>query len=496
MLVECVPNFSEGRDPARIQALAAAAGGVAGCAVLDVHTDPDHHRSVLTLAGTPDAVAEAAFRAAAEAVARIDLRGHDGVHPRLGAADVVPFVPLAGATMDDCAALARTTGERLARELDLPVYLYGRAARSPERARLPWLRRPRFEGLADALASAERAPDFGPERPHPSAGATVVGARPFLVAFNVDLAPGDGGADADLHAASRRLAKRVRTSSGGLPGVHAKGLRLEGQGRVQVSMNLFDLDVTGPGRVVRELGRLAADEGVRLGPAELVGLMPRVALAEASEVLLDLGRPLAGRVLEDRLAEAIPEAAESLAPLLGRLASSESLAPGGGSAVAMGLALARACLEKAQELARDGKGRLPEAELDDLLRHVPSRGALLALANEDHQAWLGLVTARGRERGDPAREAAVRAAREAAIEVPERTLTWAVDVAEAAARLAEDGNPHLRADAAAGAELAQAAGRTARLNARANQRKQDRRDYAELLARLDVAVARARAACG
>lgn len=513
--IECVPNFSEGRDLARVEALVATMSAVPGVAVLDRHLDPDHHRSVITCVGQPRAVLEAAFRAVALAVDTIDLRGHDGVHPRIGAADVVPLIPLDGIDLPGCVELARELGERLARELDLPIYLYGAAAEpSPtggrsDRSRLPWLRQPGFEGLAAALATPERAPDFGPARPHPSAGATVVGARPLLVAFNVELDP------ATPLAQAQAIARAVRESSGGLPGVQAKGLALTRQGRVQVSMNLTDPGRTGPGAAWQAVCREAAQRGVAVRGSELVGLLPRAALEEATSTLLGLVPPLGGRVLEERLEAAalLPDpdqvgASRVGAPLLdpgsplerwtAAISSPAPLAPGGGSAVGLALALGRACLAKAARLSAGREG----FQLDEALAALtgPRDPADLAgLAVEDHLAWAGLVAARQRPKADPGRAAAVEAARAAAVAAPERTLSLAVVLADAAAGVAEAGNPHLRADAAAAAELALAAGRVARLNARANlPRGGDAALTAALdatLGRLEAAVDRVRRAC-
>lgn len=494
MLVECVPNFSEGRDPAVIEALAAAVTSVPGVALLDRHSDPDHHRTVLTFAGSPAAVSESAFRAVAVAVERIDMRrrtGTDrGVHPRVGAADVVPFVPLRGATMSDCVALAGALGERLARELGLPIYLYGAAARRPERARLPWLRRPEFEGLAAALATPERAPDFGPARPHPSAGATVVGARGLLLAFNLDLATSD-------LAVAKRIAKTIRESSGGMPGVQARGLTLPLQGRVQVTTNLLDLARSGPGKVFAEVERLAALEGTRVAACELVGLMPRDAVREAAEVLLRLPQPLGGRVLEDRLeASALLDPGGRLDRTTVQLASPAPDAPGGGTGAALALALGLAGLRKAVALSRGGKGALADADLDALADSLPAERELLELAREDHEAWAHLLAATQRPKSDPGRAAAVKAARGPAIAVPERLIALALPVAEAAARVAREGNPYLVNDAAIACELALAAARVARLNARTNSLKADRKAYAAELARLEAAAAAARERTG
>ena len=500
--IECVPNFSEGRDPARIEALAQAMSSVPGVALLDRHLDPDHHRSVLTCAGRPQAVLEAAFRAVELAVRTIDLRGHDGVHPRVGAADVVPLIPLEGIDLAGCAELARELGQRLARELDLPVYLYGAAATRPERARLPWLRKPGFEGLGAALATPERAPDFGPPRPHPSAGATVVGARPLLVAFNVELDPATPLGEAEA------IARAVRESSGGLPGVQAKGLLLRRQGRVQVSMNLVDLSRTGPGAAWKAVAGEAARRGVALRGSELVGLLPRAALEEAAGALLGLSPPLEGRVLEARLESAgRVDAGPGGAPLLdagsafdrwaAAIASPAPLAPGGGSAAGLALALGRACLAKAAQLSAGREGFQLDEALAALIGPEDPAG-VGELAQEDHLAWAGLVATRRRPKEDPGRKAALEAARAAAVSAPQRTLALAVVIADAAAGVAERGNPHLRADAAAAAELALAAGRIARQNALANLPRAARAEAAALdatLERLEAAVARVRRAC-
>lgn len=505
MLVECVPNFSEGRDAAVIAGLQAAVRGVTGVALLDTHQDPDHHRTVLTFAGGPGPVLEAAFRAVAQAVRTIDMTRHAGAHPRIGAADVVPFVPLRGATLDDCARLADALAERLARELDLPVYLYARSARRPERARLPWLREPEFEGLAAALATPERAPDLGPARPHPTAGATVTGARGLLVAFNVDL-------QTDDLKLAKKIARTIRTSSGGLPGLQAKGLLLALQRRVQVTMNLLEPDRVGPGQAFAEVQRLAREAGVEVASSELVGLVPRAAVAEAAGTLLRLpsgpdgARPLAGRVLEDRLEEAgLYDPTGHVLPQLAAIASTERLAPGGGSAVAVSLAFGVACLRKALALSRGKPPRaglaperaLTDAAIDGLVAQLPSDAALVALAREDHEAFAGLMEALGLPRSDPSRAAAIAKARGPAVEVPQTLLRHAETVAAAAAEAAERGNPNLVNDALAAAELALTAARVARVNARANRPKQagDADDDVRV-ARVEAAAARARAAAG
>ena len=237
-LIECVPNFSEGRNAETLDALRAALTSVPGVRLLDVQADPSHNRSVFTLVAPPDAAAEAAFRAVRVAAERIDLTTHRGEHPRMGAADVVPLIPLTDVTMDDCVALAAKLGARIGSELSIPVFLYERAATRPERANLADVRKGEFEGLRDLIGSdPARKPDFGPERIHPTAGAVAVGARPFLVAYNVYL--GSGG-----QALAKSIAKQVREAGGGLKAVKALGLLVGNEG--QVSMNLVDIDVTPP----------------------------------------------------------------------------------------------------------------------------------------------------------------------------------------------------------------------------------------------------------
>ncbi|HXA41710.1 MAG TPA: glutamate formimidoyltransferase [Candidatus Solibacter sp.] len=269
-LVECVPNLSEGRDPEVIAALRAAAAAVEGVKLLDSHSDRDHNRTVLTFAGPPAQVTLAAMRLAREAVRRIDMRNHAGVHPRMGAVDVMPFVPLRDISLDACAAIAREVGRYIGKELDVPVFLYGAAA-SPGHPRS--LRDIRGNGhqSIDAMAAGFRSPDFGPESPHPTAGATAVGARGPLIAVNVNL-------DTDDLAVAERIARAMRASSGGPPQVQALAFPLADQGRAQVSMNLLDYRVTGLAEVLALIRRLCAESGVRPGRVELVGLVPAAAL--------------------------------------------------------------------------------------------------------------------------------------------------------------------------------------------------------------------------
>ncbi len=281
-IVECVPNVSEGRDPARLARFAAAVAAIPGVRLADVHADPDHHRSVFTFLGPPAAVTAAALALADAVVAEVDMRGHHGIHPRIGALDVLPFVPVAGTTMAEAVALAHATGRALAARHALPVYYYAHAARRGERRALRELRHGEYEGLAARLASADGQPDDGPARFDPRAGAVLVGARDVLIAYNVWLA-GD-----DLDAA-RAIARSVRASGGGLPAVQALGLPLASRGRVQVSMNLLDYRVTPIPAVFDRVRAEAERAGLAVDRGELVGLAPRAAFAGRPPASVGLG---------------------------------------------------------------------------------------------------------------------------------------------------------------------------------------------------------------
>lgn len=299
-MVECVPNFSEGRDSAVVQALVEAVTSVPDVFLLDRTMDADHHRSVLTFAGAPEALAQAAYRAIRTAADLIDLRRHAGVHPRIGAADVVPFVPLRGASMDDCVRLARLVGRKVGAELGIPVFLYGEAAALPDRAGLEAVRKGGPEGLAVRMASDPAwRPDYGPSELHQTAGAVAIGARPALVAFNVNLAT------TDLSVAES-IARSVRQSSGGLPCVKAMGVPLASRGLVQVSMNLTDYRVTSMDKAFQAVKVEAARRGVGIAESELVGLAPSAALDSATAEGVQLKRFDPMQVLEAKLASILP----------------------------------------------------------------------------------------------------------------------------------------------------------------------------------------------
>jgi glutamate formiminotransferase len=275
-LVEAVPNFSEGRRIDVVDKLAAAVEQVPGAHLLDRTSDASHNRSVLTLAGEPAPILEALERTVAVAVAEIDMEQQSGEHPRIGAVDVVPFVPLAGTSMADCIELAKAFGSRIADRFGIPIYLYGEAATSPLRQRLADIRRGQYEGLKTQIGEEGREPDFGPARMHPTAGAMAVGARQFLIAYNINL----DSRDLEL---ARRIARRIRESSGGLPRVQASGFWIEELDRAQVSMNLLDYRTTPLWLVWEAVRAEAAEDGVHLAESELIGLAPLTALLDVAE---------------------------------------------------------------------------------------------------------------------------------------------------------------------------------------------------------------------
>lgn len=298
-MIESIPNVSEGRRPDVIASLSDALRRVPRLRLLDVSADPDHHRSVFTYAGDADVLEAAALVLVERAIAAIDLREHRGVHPRMGAVDVMPFVPLGDETLDTCVELARRVGAAVAQHFHLPIYLYGAAATTPARRRLEDVRRGQFEGLATRFRDPDWMPDFGPAAPHPTAGALAIGARPPLIAFNVNLIT-------DRLEVARRIAAAVRERDGGLPGVKALGLQLAHRGYVQVSMNLTDFMRTPPAVAFEAVRREATALGVAVGSSELIGLIPRAALRGTTPEALQLGGFREDWILEERVARTPP----------------------------------------------------------------------------------------------------------------------------------------------------------------------------------------------
>jgi glutamate formiminotransferase/formiminotetrahydrofolate cyclodeaminase len=458
-LIECVPNFSEGRNADTLDALRAALTSVPGVRLLDAQADPSHNRSVFTAVAPPEAALEAAFRSVKLAAERIDLRVHRGEHPRMGAADVVPFIPLVDVTMDECVALARRLGERIGAELGIPVFLYERAAARAERANLADVRKGEFEGLRDLIGTDPgHAPDFGPAKIHPTAGAVAVGARPFLVAYNVYLETGD-------QAVAKAIAKKVRTAGGGLPAVKALGMLVGGE--AQVSMNLVDIDVTPPHRAFEAVAAAAAEAGVAVSWSEIVGMVPERCVHAAAETHLKLREPVAAHLLE---AKVRGTSAPGLDEWTDAVASAKP-APGGGtvSAVAGAMAAALAAMVGRLTVGRKKYAAL-DAEFRDLVTGAEAlRARLMRLGEEDADAFNAVSAAYAlpKEPEAPRRDAIQRALLGAAT-VPLETLRAARDVAALAARAAEAGNRNAVSDAGVGALLAGAAARGAAYNVRIN----------------------------
>ncbi|MDR1649405.1 MAG: glutamate formimidoyltransferase [Synergistaceae bacterium] len=295
-LVECVPNFSEGRRVGVIEAIVGEARAVPGVKVLDYSSDPDHNRTVLTFIGEPQPVRRAAFACCAKAAESIDMEKHKGGHPRIGATDVVPMIPVAGVTMEECVALAHELGREIAEKLSIPVYFYEAAAKRPSMKALPDVRKGEYEGLKEAIKTPERAPDEGPQAMHPTAGATVVGARPFLVAFNINL-------DTPDVALARKIAQTVRAARGGYVNCRAMGLMLEDRGIAQVSINMTDYAATPLHRVFETVKSEAARYGVNVTGSEIIGLTPMQALVDAASFYLRIEDFKREQILEARLLE-------------------------------------------------------------------------------------------------------------------------------------------------------------------------------------------------
>ena len=497
-LVECVPNFSEGRDPDTIAAIRDAVLSVPNTHVLDVSSDPSHNRTVLTFVATLEAAVPAAFAAMKVAQERIDLTKHHGEHPRIGATDVVPFIPLDGATMDDCIALARQLGARVGQELGIPVYLYERAATRPERENLADVRRGEFEGLrTDILVNDLRIPDFGPRAVHPTSGATAIGARPFLVAYNVYLGP-----ESNLPVA-KEVAKAVRGSSGGLR--YVKGLGLAVDGQAQVSMNLVDTEKTPLHRAYEAVRTEAAAYGVAPTWSEIVGLVPERVLLEAGARHVQLKGYSPAMLLERKVRDVV-SGGEALDAFVSRVAS-PAPTPGGGSVAAHVAALGAALAQMVTGLTIGRKKYASaEAEMKTLAQRATAlRQQLAALVERDAQAYEGVRAAyllpSEPEAAAATKVDAVRAALIFAAQIPLETARAAASVAEIASAVAERGNSNAVSDGCVAALLAEAACKGAAWNVRINVASLDdqaKQTGAELLSAvrecIDAASAHARIA--
>jgi len=456
-IVECVPNFSEGRNQTTVRALVHAVESVPGVWLLDQTRDRDHHRSVLSFAGEPDAVAEAAFRAIRVATDLIDLRKHKGVHPRVGATDVVPFVPLRGATMQDCIHLAKRLGQRVATELEIPVFLYEQAALHRDHAPLESVRRGGLQGLAFRMASdPDWTPDFGPPHLHKTAGAMVIGARPPLIAFNVNLC------STDL-ALARSIAKDIRQSNGGLPHLKAIGVELASRQLVQVAMNLTDYSIT-PLHVAFEAVRArAAEQGVAVAGSEVIGLVPQAALVQAAAHSLALEQFDSAQVLEMRLEtrlfgeparqapsreqEPIDLQAQSLADFLDTVAAATQI-PAGGTVAALVGALAASLGIMGARLSRQ---RGVEHRLSEIGRR------LRELMQADGDAYQRFIRATRLAKTDRTRPAVLSSALHMATEIPLEIAEQATEAGALLHACSAGVKPRVRSDLTVGLMLAIAA---------------------------------------
>jgi len=487
-LVECVPNFSDGRRPEVIEAIIKEMSTVYGVHVLDQHSDPDHNRTVVTLVGSPLGIETAAFQAIAKAAELINLNEHTGEHPRLGATDVVPLVPISGITMAECVEIAKRLGKRVAEELNIPVYLYEEAATNPDRRNLATIRKGEYEGLIKVIGvDPERAPDYGPRELGP-AGATVIGAREFLVAYNVYLTTDD------LEIA-RKIAKTIRHSSGGLRYVKALGLLVEG--KAQVSMNLTNFRKTPIALVVETIRREAQRYGVGISHSELVGLIPQDALTEAAVWYTQMGLFKPEQVLERRLFSAIgmdgtPTAAGGLQaagndPFLDDL-DRGAPTPGGGSAAAYSAAMGAALVAM---VARLTLGKPKYADVQEQIQSVLEqaetlRSELSAAVEADSAAFKEVMAAFKRPKDDPDRTDTIQDATLHAAMVPLSVARKACRVLELAAQATEIGNLNAITDAGTGAALAIAAIKGASYNVDINTLTlKDRGKAKDLIAELE-----------
>ncbi|HZE07455.1 MAG TPA: glutamate formimidoyltransferase [Gemmatimonadaceae bacterium] len=488
-MVECVPNFSEGRRTEVIDAIRDAIASIEGVSVLDVSSDASHNRSVITFVAPVERAVDAAFEGIRAASQRIDLCKHTGEHPRIGATDVVPFIPLEGSTMEDCIALARSLGERVGRELEIPVYLYERAATTPARENLADVRRGEFEGLREELGkNPARNPDFGPSRIHPTCGAIAIGARPFLVAYNIYLGPAT-----NLQIA-KNIAKAVRGSSGGFR--YVKGLGLEVDGQAQVSMNLVDTEKTPLHNAFDFVKMKAEAEGAPVTWSEIVGLVPERVLFDAAVSHLQLRQFTPKQVLERQVRE-VASGGESVSGFVASVASSNPV-PGGGSVAAHAGALAAALTQMVAGLTIGKKKYAAvDSEMKEIaLKAVSLGNTLSSLVRRDADAYASVSDAYKlpKEQADAAarRAETITAALLKAAEVPLETARASVQIAALAASVAEKGNTNAVTDAGVAALLAHAACKGAAYNVRVNvQALDDKSKGAALTSEANRLVAQA-----
>src|SRR5438270_5681315 len=476
-LIECVPNFSEGRDAAKVDAIVAAMSKVSGVYLLDREMDADHNRSVVTLAGDPDAVAVAAVLGVGKALELIDLTKHSGAHPRIGATDVVPFIPIEGIALEDCVALARRTGEEIWKRYRIPVYFYEAAACRPERANLENIRRGQFEGLREEMKrDHNRLPDVGEPKLHPTAGATVVGARKFLIAYNVNLNTSDVGI-------ANKIAKAIRFSSGGLRYVKSMGVELKARNLAQVSINLTDFEQTPMHRVYEMVKREAERYGTVPVGSEIVGLIPKKAIEMAADFFLQLENFSPAQVSESKLEDAL-----SGAPLVaakdGKLAglarpfleavATPAATPGGGSVSAFAGALAAALGQMVAGLSRRKKSQAGYADkLSTALEEMRKTAEELAESiDRDAASYDAVMVAFKLPQGDAQetrqREEAIQKATKGASEVPLQVAERAVELFERLGQLDSIVAASMKSDLQVARLMAEAGARGAMANVEIN----------------------------
>jgi glutamate formiminotransferase len=454
-LVECVPNFSEGRDKSIVDAIVEAMK-IPGVYLLDREMDADHNRCVITLVGEREPIQEAAIRGVGKASELIDLTKHQGAHPRMGAADVVPFIPIEGVSIEDCVTMARHVSAEIWKRYQIPVYLYEAAATTPERQNLENIRRGQFEGIRDEIATnAARRPDFGDPRVHPTAGATVVGARKFLIAYNIFL----NTPDVDI---AKKIAKAVRFSTGGLRFVKGAGFLV--RGLAQVSMNLTDFEQTPIHRVFEFVRREAVRYGVTLVSSEIVGLIPKKALEQAAEWFLQVENFDSSLILENRLAAvmggkmAVGGLRAGIEPFIEQLAA-PTATPGGGSAAAASAAMAAALANMVASMSRGKKAFLQyETQLSEAIARLSQlRGELKAAIDADAESYNSVMKAYRMAKESANGDAAINAALKQATSVPLGVAQRAVEVAQIAGRLQPITNPNMKSDLSTAVALAKAA---------------------------------------
>ncbi|TMI51157.1 glutamate formimidoyltransferase [Candidatus Bathyarchaeota archaeon] len=454
-LIECVPNFSEGRRRDVIDSIADVIRSTPGVTLLDVESNPDHNRSVISFVGEPGPVRQAALAASAKAIELIDLNKHEGEHPRMGAVDVVPFVPLSGATMDDCVTLAKDFGREFAERFHVPVFLYEEAASTPERRNLADVRAGEFEGLRDKIGrDPAKKPDFGPEKIHPTAGATAVGAREILIAYNVNLGTND-------LAIAKKIAHQLRAKDGGLAYVKALGFELKERGIVQVSMNMTDYHKSQLFKAEELVELFAERYGVPVVGSEIVGLVPMDALVDSAEFYLKLENFSREQVLEKRLFTSSPSSLTDMSlSTFSEEVASKKATPGGGSVSAYvgSLAAGLVCMVGRITLSKKDVAQDRDQLQDAVRKGEELRQRFLGLVVEDAESFDGVMQAFKLPKDKPdARRKTIQEATAKAAEVPLRTLDSSVQVLRLAEEVAKYGVTNALSDVTTSVAAARAA---------------------------------------